>query len=1471
MSKASFDGQNNVVNAATQQIESSSSEVPEDITQQTNEQAYFELEDEKSQLNSEIMETESTGSHEKQEKKKSRRSDRKKRNSFIQSLKDVLNKDKNSDGKSDGKGHMDSKHSDTKSSKRSSLTGGPAHVEGDSSPSGVEKQKGEGGADDRPIYELARELEKSSEDKNRKSKWGSGYSDSLRSNVSLGNRGCLEGVGAPVPVDFTKSPQQINNSNSELEEYSKAFMRSTEVQLNNNDIERLRAKGFNNLEKTHNSADHVNANQDNKEEDDDCCPTESEGEDYDWGSEFDDDEDDVYNEPDVIGDKEESIYEKPLPKPPRNKVPSGLQGLLARSKSIVTENMKPGEEEMTTCLPVTINPQKHPPPFLPSEPENLSDNQRKRRMIISLIIQSEQSYLESLERILKDYEKPILEYIPNSKLKLKHVFSQLRDIISHHKMFQIELSEIARNWDEDEKIGDTFTASFSKSMLVDSYSMYVNNFAASMEEIRTLRRHKASFDEFLKSQEKLGVDRLSIFGLMVKPVQRFPQFMMFIQDLIKYTPQKHHDRQALQLALTELENIAYKLNERKRQSEQEFQAQQIVHKLVKNKVQHVLMPWNFSHDANRRSLRSDMMEQITGEFDSMKCKNRRIILLNDRVLCVKVIEKEQSGFVVERLVLRWYANLSDLELKDTAITPAMLSVEKKDSEKFECISLRLECPEEDPYHLYADLKEMLHDHNVLGQISGLLASLKRSYAGHGLNEELIHEVSSDLQRMIQLKDEQLRLVNSCSIVLEDVSKSDKPHYVLQTQSAAMKQDWCVDFLMAKLAVEKCNTPAWDGSISGDVIHDSIPAVFMRHLPVDAQRTYTKIKCAVSIFMNPENSPFGVGVQHLWVCSSSEKLGQISLLSIHNSKPSLMESFKACSCEITAVELVPGCGNSSSPESYLFAEDTVWMSTAMKEILIFSLTSVDGAHRCVISTIKLTSAATSLKFVDERFFCGFDNGAMAVYSRSDAGHWEVLTPAVLRFGNSEVKIHFIHEEDLYLSCENKLFIVEIDSLQLKAQHELMTESHASISNIVKSGVGIWVSFKDSSVIKLFHIESMANLQELSLGNFVNRIRTERLWSLSGATENLVVTCLAISKGLLWIGTSTGLILTVPLPRLSDGVPLYRGKPNISLHAHKGPVRFLISLNCSTSTLELNGASSLRSILKSRHSKRNTLRERVEYDLAEQVNDTNVTSPVDTKNPAEAVNNLDEGLSNLPQFSVERTVSVRSTPPGLLTDEEAEAVMEWEEQQEAGEAKITRARDTGRKTSFEENSVGLRRSSRHLKKGSRRRPSSGAGIAEQPGLGETNVQPGEKPHEVEMFYEVLMEEDIERTEKDIYSEVVNTDKGNGLPSGSAHCALTSTPGGQYNTQSCPPGTYHLSPSSPTSVPLSPSNSTASADSSREAAELSTRGLARGATLRKIKPSNNAVIVLSGGDGYCDLDYSRNQGKTDCASVMLWIYKY
>ena len=68
----------------------------------------------------------------------------------------------------------------------------------------------------------------------------------------------------------------------------------------------------------------------------------------------------------------------------------------------------------------------------------------------------------------------------------------------------------------------------------------------------------------------------------------------------------------------------------------------------------------------------------------------------------------------------------------------------------------------------------------------------------------------------------------------------------------------------------------------------------------------------------------------------------------------------------------------------------------------------------------------------------------------------------------------------------------------------------------------------------------------------------------ALRNTHITYMVATKGLLWMGTNVGCILTLPLPRL-EGVPQIKGRPTISYHAHTGAIRFLVAVQCGIAQL------------------------------------------------------------------------------------------------------------------------------------------------------------------------------------------------------------------------------------------------------------------------------------------------------------------
>lgn len=117
----------------------------------------------------------------------------------------------------------------------------------------------------------------------------------------------------------------------------------------------------------------------------------------------------------------------------------------------------------------------------------------------------------------------------------------------------------------------------------------------------------------------------------------------------------------------------------------------------------------------------------------------------------------------------------------------------------------------------------------------------------------------------------------------------------------------------------------------------------------------------------------------------------------------------------------------------------------------------------------------------------------------------------------------------------------------------------------SGIGLWISLKNSSTICLYHTETFKHLQDINIASNVLRATSPSSSSnncsnrdcVSSNRSSVSVTALMACKGLLWVGTNVGIILTIPLPRL-EGVPIISGRVNISYHAHFGPIYFLLAL-------------------------------------------------------------------------------------------------------------------------------------------------------------------------------------------------------------------------------------------------------------------------------------------------------------------------
>ncbi|XP_075697044.1 rho guanine nucleotide exchange factor 10-like protein [Rhinoderma darwinii] len=481
------------------------------------------------------------------------------------------------------------------------------------------------------------------------------------------------------------------------------------------------------------------------------------------------------------------------------------------------------EEEMgfleVSGLDLDMTP---PPSELGPMPEGLSAQQVLRRHILSSIVQSERSYVESLQRVLQDYRNPLLEMEPKllSARKCQLVFSRVKEILHCHSLFQMALSSRVAEWDSSEKIGDLFVASFSKSMVLDVYSDYVNNFTNAMTLIKKACLTKPAFLEFLKKKQAASLDRVTLYGLMVKPIQRFPQFILLLQDMLKNTPRGHPDRLSLQLALTELETLAEKLNEQKRVADQVAEIQQ----LCKSISDRSTLYKSLSSGLHQLLICETLTEMVYGEKGQLlKSKERKLFLLNDVIVCANINFKGQPeiGNLVPlgpRYVLKWNAALPQLQVAEFGqegnvyekeAAGVQQSISKKQSPSAGQNKVSLGSP-----RLYQELQDIKKDLDVVEQITQLISTLHGSY--QNLNMTVAQDWCLGLQRLIRLKEEEIQSANKCHLrlQLQMPRKSDKTGRPMSfmvlflTPNPLSKISWVNRMHLAKIALREENQPGW---------------------------------------------------------------------------------------------------------------------------------------------------------------------------------------------------------------------------------------------------------------------------------------------------------------------------------------------------------------------------------------------------------------------------------------------------------------------------------------------------------------------------------------------------------------------------------------------------------------------------------------------------------------------------------------
>lgn len=262
-----------------------------------------------------------------------------------------------------------------------------------------------------------------------------------------------------------------------------------------------------------------------------------------------------------------------------------------------------------------------------------------------------------------------------------------------------------------------------------------------------------------------------------------------------------------------------------------------------------------------------------------------------------------------------------------------------------------------------------------------------------------------------------------------------------------------------------------------------------------------------------------------------------------------------------MEFVKGISNlnpEEEGESALVDGDSIWMGTQSKKIFIYAATNPEQEKQIAVCTVP--AAVTQIVFHMDSTFVALSNGNVQIFRRGYDGHWLLKEPQTVSLGVNEPITSILSiNANVYAGCGQKVFVLNGCSGEIQKSFNVNREQNNGTTYTVQymahSGIGLWISLKNSSVICLYHTETFKHLQDVNIASNVLRVTSSQRDCVNN--NSVFVTALMASKGLLWVGTNVGISLTIPLPRL-EGVPIISGAVNISYHAHFGPVTFLMPL-------------------------------------------------------------------------------------------------------------------------------------------------------------------------------------------------------------------------------------------------------------------------------------------------------------------------
>ena len=116
-------------------------------------------------------------------------------------------------------------------------------------------------------------------------------------------------------------------------------------------------------------------------------------------------------------------------------------------------------------------------------------------------------------------------------------------------------------------LGDLFQRYAPLFKIYDEYSRSYEYATKTIDTQRKSSKVFAAFFEKCAADNAKRLKQSNFESFMIMPIQRVPRYVLLLKEVLKYTPETHHDHEELSTALALIKDVASHINEKIRERE----------------------------------------------------------------------------------------------------------------------------------------------------------------------------------------------------------------------------------------------------------------------------------------------------------------------------------------------------------------------------------------------------------------------------------------------------------------------------------------------------------------------------------------------------------------------------------------------------------------------------------------------------------------------------------------------------------------------------------------------------------------------------------------------------------------------------------------------------------------------------------------------------------------------------------------